>query len=270
MLLLLILMSCENYLGIDTSFQFKNPNGPSPSYHKKWSRFPQPLLISHELSIPMLVASETMMDTWENTSGLNFKFFGGGDLRAHLKPHDQLKDYLDNVMGVYISHRWYPELSPYTLAITQYFGYRMNVGTDREYIHMVHADIIINGRDFSYSLTEPVLPGHYDFQSVLLHELGHFLGLPHYGGPPVGEDGQVSVMVPSISRGVIRRNPALIDRQNLFDKYEYMLSFLPEEVQSKGEFVRGIVELKMISTDSNNHSLRCDQKLYPLSSFDNN
>ena len=45
------------------------------------------------------------------------------------------------------------------------------------------ADIEINSACFPISTTLPVPPGHYDLQSILQHETGHFLGLAHPPDP---------------------------------------------------------------------------------------
>ena len=51
------------------------------------------------------------------------------------------------------------------------------------------ADIVFNGRDFDFSVTEnSTLRGRVDLQDVLTHEIGHFLGLDHtplVGAPSV-------------------------------------------------------------------------------------
>jgi YVTN family beta-propeller protein len=51
---------------------------------------------------------------------------------------------------------------------------------------IIDADIVFNGRDFTFSLNENTTPsGQIDLQEVLTHEAGHFLGLDHT--PLVGD-----------------------------------------------------------------------------------
>ncbi len=89
-----------------------------------------------------------------------------------------LDQFYDGEMGVYYMNSWYDDLSPDALAITQYYGLPRFSSDLGQYIELVHADIIINGRDHTYS-NDPNDMINYDIQSVLVHELGHFIGLGH-------------------------------------------------------------------------------------------
>ena len=75
-------------------------------------------------------------------------------------------------MGIYTADNWFDEISPFTLGITQFFGYKVNGGTAYEYIEMLHADIIINTKYFQFSTLIPTPQNHYDLASVVLHERG--------------------------------------------------------------------------------------------------
>lgn len=91
-----------------------------------------------------------------------------------------LSGYRDNELGIYKSHNWFSGVSSSALAITQFFGVvrtDANLGT---YIDLTHADIIVNYRDFGSDFTMTGNPMvDYDLPSVVLHEMGHFLGLCH-------------------------------------------------------------------------------------------
>ncbi len=76
---------------------------------------------------------------------------------------------------------------------------------------LIEADILVNAKDFVYSV-EQVLPGQVDFQSLLLHEFGHALGLRHVDAVP-------SVMQKSLAYDLARREPQPLDLASL--KCEY-------------------------------------------------
>ncbi|MBK25732.1 MAG: hypothetical protein CME70_17165 [Halobacteriovorax sp.] len=94
------------------------------------------------------------------------------------KAYANVSDFRDGEMGVYKSFTWFSNVSSSALAITQFFGFRRNVGTANEYIELNHADIIVNYRDYDFS-TDSSSTSDYDLHSVILHEMGHLLGLSH-------------------------------------------------------------------------------------------
>jgi hypothetical protein len=74
------------------------------------------------------------------------------------------------------------------------------------------ADIRVNTRDFKYSLQESPTALNVDLESLLVHELGHALGLQH-------NDAAGSVMAVNLANGVERRKPQDVDVASL--KCEY-------------------------------------------------
>lgn len=88
----------------------------------------------------------------------------------------------------------------------------------RTTIHFVNknildADIQINAKDFVYSFSDSGTEGTVDFQSLILHELGHVLGLAH--APPE----VASVMQKDLAMNNLRRTPQKTDIDSL--KCEY-------------------------------------------------
>lgn len=75
---------------------------------------------------------------------------------------------------------------------------------------IIDADVLFNFQYFSYESFEcatragtpacALVANKIDFQSVLIHELGHYLGLNHI------EDDSTSIMYPTLGTGVSKRN----------------------------------------------------------------
>ncbi len=75
------------------------------------------------------------------------------------------------------------------------------------------ADMLINARDFKYS-TDPK-EGEIDIESLVLHELGHILGLAH-------SSASGSAMNEHLPYGILRRSLAPEDIARIRCKYEEM------------------------------------------------
>ena len=118
-----------------------------------------------------------------------------------------LNDYKDSTMGVYKITEWNSELPPTALAVTQIYGNRRG-----NKIVIEHADILLNYENFSFSSENGF---GYDLATVVVHEMGHFLGLYHDNSST-----DESIMYPSISRFTINRYPKTRDIHNLETKYE--------------------------------------------------
>lgn len=127
--------------------------------------------------------------------------------------YSALTDYRDSVMGIYKSHNWFSNVQSSVLAVTQYYGYRRNAGTSNEYIELSHADIIMNYRDYNFS-TNASDTSTYDFHSVVLHELGHFLGLIHTKSYSID-----SVMQPSLAISASKRAITTYDKATIVERY---------------------------------------------------
>lgn len=158
-----------------------------------------------------------MANAWE-TALNNYDFFDivGTDAEKTdtITSTSQLRD---NKFAIYKATNWpYPEY-PDALAITQIFAIRYNRGESNEYVAIQEADIIMNYENFVF---DDPLTFDYDFRTVLLHEMGHFLGLQH---KPRSYNRNNTVMYPSIFSYESKQAPLTVDKQDLAAKYAIVL-----------------------------------------------
>ena len=74
------------------------------------------------------------------------------------------------------------------------------------------ADIRINAKNFKFFTGDTVVMDQVHFKSLLLHELGHALGLDHREGPG-------SVMNPSLANGMLRDHVGEREKESLSCEY---------------------------------------------------
>ena len=131
---------------------------------------------------------EKMMQVWNEQipqlSGQKMAFF---QLPAPIIPnleYTHLQDYTwDHTMGIYLHSKWFKDQKTTALATTRYRMARHNPGEYNEWLEIIHADIVLN----NYHNKFRIYPAHFytdgvrrfDLSTTILHELGHFLGVPH-------------------------------------------------------------------------------------------
>ena len=131
------------------------------------------------------------------------------DANKQFKPLT-ITDYLrDDNMVISNPLDWFNEVSDLTIAIT---GYTYDVNTNK----IIKADIIFNEEFYNFAYSDPVLATQIDFESSLLHELGHFLGLKHVNK----NDDPNSIMNPSLSKGQIKRILSDKDKEIIKNLYK--------------------------------------------------
>jgi hypothetical protein len=143
----------------------------------------------------------------------------------------------DKIFGIYYATTWPADVSDDALAITQLFGRRYNVGSATEYVGIVEADILVNYKPnnpptyyaFEYDILDNGIDEGFDLRTIVLHEMGHFLGLQHVPTWSDRPDADfaldrdaykaTSVMYPSIRGGESKRIPQTKDKTALINKY---------------------------------------------------
>lgn len=145
-----------------------------------WVESDLPILMkaSTDIDTTTILRMEEEMDKWEDSSQMDFFY--------QLEPTEQkdfsdLKDYYikDNeTNGIYFSHAPFKDMEQTYLAVTQIFIKPNESGENGFSYQIIHADIIINTQTHPFSNDE--LDSHsYYLPRVILHELGHVLGLKH-------------------------------------------------------------------------------------------
>lgn len=160
-----------------------------------------------------LAAISSSAQEWSTAVENKLQFFKMGGSTPN-KEYANLSDYNDNEMGVYKLNTWSPELPSTALAVTQLFGFQNEAGG----VVISHADILMNEETYTFS-TDSDDSFNYDFETVMLHELGHFIGLSH------SSFSETSVMIPSISLTDSNRVSSSLDRANAAYNYELETSY---------------------------------------------
>jgi len=173
----------------------------------KWrsrASFPLGLKLSSQFDANEQTAIEDSADIWTDETNANTNFFTTSVENISIKSN--LNDYDDSTFGIYKIHDWPNSLPSTALAVTQIRGRQKS-----SYIQITHADILVNYDFFSFATDGS---WGYDLQTVIVHEMGHFLGLFH-------DDSSInnSVMYPSIGRFTVNQTPYDRDINNLVSKY---------------------------------------------------
>ncbi len=151
----------------------------------RWSnnKLPLNLTISPEFTdVSDKTNLQQMATQWNNavSAQLGKNLIVSNFATANFASYASTAQYDDSEMGIYKSYNWFSNVSSNALAITQFFGTVTSSPGLGSYIDLRHADIILNYRDFNADFTMTNENGYdYDIPTVVLHEMGHFLGLCH-------------------------------------------------------------------------------------------
>ena len=177
----------------------------------RWSTNDLPITIqvpsSYQDTQAVVDAFENAVGVWNDALGFNALElnFEGVDVSIGKPLPLQSNTFLDDgIFSLIFPSNWFDDIENGVLALTS-FSYRDN--------QILHADIIFNNQYFNFS-TSPS-GNQLDIESVLIHELGHLLGLSHV---EVGDDPN-SVMNPRLRSGDLKRILSNQDIQTIQERY---------------------------------------------------
>ncbi|MBF0363547.1 MAG: PKD domain-containing protein [Oligoflexia bacterium] len=199
------------------------PTGtPDPNNRvNKWSatNLPINLRVSNAFNSSEIALVTTSANTWEAGAN-NLNFFNVNATTVANKTFSTIYDYLnDTEMGIYKSTAWFVGEPSQTLAICVFEGYLINKDTADEYLRLINFDIVFNYRDHQFRTTDTPSGGKIDFLSVLLHEMGHSLGLNH--SAPSFTD---SIMKPSVTALENIHSLSPLDQDNIENLYADLIT----------------------------------------------
>ncbi len=170
------------------------------SQRVSWA-YAEPVIMYVDSSVPpeYFASIQSAINTWNTTLGREVLKLGGW---SSANPAERQ----DGVNLIYFVPSW-PETTKDKQAITT-----IHWAADR----IFEADIRTNGNPthFQYFTGDTPVPRRVDFESLMLHEFGHVLGLEH---PTVETAG--TVMARRLNDGVLRRTPSPANVSDL--KCEY-------------------------------------------------
>ncbi len=157
-----------------------------------------PVVINIHESVPAQYypAIEAAIKDWESSSGKVLFKIGAYGVGGPIKPRQ------DGVNVIYWMDTWEANKTSEQARTSVYW-----VGSE-----IKEADIRINHKNFNYYVDEASGSGDVHFSSLLVHELGHVLGLKH-------KDGQNSVMATYLSSLVKRDVVSTADLSSLSCEY---------------------------------------------------
>lgn len=184
---------------------------------------------------------EQMMKSWNNSTS-SYDFFRVPSSTTTNKEYSSLTSYRDSEMGIYKSTNWFSNLKSDVLAVTQFFAIPMSDNT----LELIHADIIVNFKHHQFSM-DATSNSEYDLPTVILHELGHFIGLGHEENYFVD-----SIMQPYLREYDTKRSITASDTSKILGNYHVSslrnaTAFAAASSAPKlpvGEVVQGLIELK--------------------------
>ena len=206
-------------------------------YSWKQNQLPLKLKFDHDYHGEHKHIIRDAFDSWNYASDKELLKFGG---LLKNQNFDNLEDYYlkdERNFGIYTSTKKVNGLTNQTLAITQIIAKKTNTSDSFVNYEIIHADIIINAYDFTFSINQE--PNTHDLQSVILHELGHFLGIVEHS------QSKDSVMFPTLAKEQVEDQLYDQDIKNIMNLYPKVRAEQKETPPLRDfEVIRVVVELK--------------------------
>lgn len=228
LLLLIVVSACQPAPQVTSGSSSGTPD-PNAPYIWKNKTFPKQLNISSDFTVAEQANISGMATAWDTSVSNQKNFLSFGALTSEKSNSVNPDNLYDSELGIYKTVSWPQEIPDDALAVTQIFGRRYNVGDSDEFVAIEHADILVNYDDFDFDTNDDAIDEGYDLQTVILHEMGHFLGLSHikkysqrdsaYAAMSEATYKAMSVMYPSISGSESKRVPQPWDVNSLTYKY---------------------------------------------------
>ena len=174
------------------------------------SSFPISMKISNNIDLRSQTVAQAGLDEWERAA--NIDFFSDLGTVPNLN-FTKLSDYYYKdkyVNGIYLAQGAVDDLQAPNLAVTQIIFYINTDNPQKPYYQILHTDIVLNGHDYEFT-SSPFDNGSYYLLTLILHEVGHVLGLGH----------QVEgIMYPSMSTLDKQEILTTFDENLILEKYD--------------------------------------------------
>nr|BDT28777.1 matrixin family metalloprotease [Bacteriovorax sp. HI3] len=218
----------------------------------KWSDSSLPLTLkmssdfSGDITAGMMVGGlnplEQMAKVWNDAVGGSKTLITVPFPITNNSGYSTTSAFRDSEIGIYKSPQWFSNVQTNVIAITQYYGVVTSSAGLGQYVQLTHADIIVNYRDYASDLVmaNAMYQVDMDLPTVVLHEMGHLLGLCHESTKP-------SIMAPYYS--TTQRTVQNFDRTRIQDIYinNYISGLSANSTNAisvpEGTEVKGMIEL---------------------------
>jgi predicted Zn-dependent protease len=185
----------------------------------RWANEDFPIKIkipkSLESEVNSSEAFSNAVNAWNSALGFNILelYYEGEDVSTKQQPPYNTTDFLEGtpfqINSVIFPSEWLDDADDQVLALTSFSHGQISK-------RIFEADIIFNVENYSFSTNASGERGKIDLESVLVHELGHLLGLIHI---EESEDSQ-SIMNPTLTTGSTKRNLSSGDFLRIQEKYQ--------------------------------------------------